>query len=83
MQQVLNTHFAGSNFQTWTALQREDLIKFSEELTNLVKAQLHASCKEWLEATEDEQHQDRYWQGYDHGMIDAMTEIKTFGKDVE
>ena len=83
MQQVLDQHFAGTAFQIWTGLQREDLLKFSEELTELVKAQLHSNCKDWLDANEEKMQQDRYWQGYDQGMIDAMCEIKIFGVDVE
>lgn len=83
VQQVLDKHFAGTPFQTWTGLQREELLRFSEELTELVKAKLHAGCKEWLDANDEKMQQDRYWQGYDQGMIDAMCEIKTFGIDVD
>ena len=58
MQQVLNDHFTDTNFYTWAALQREDMLKFSEELIEQVKIELYASCKEWLDANEEKMQQD-------------------------
>lgn len=51
-----------------------------ERFVHAILEDLEKELKEWCDAKDEAMMNDKYWSGYDQGMVDAIIAVRTWGQ---
>jgi hypothetical protein len=54
-----------------------------ENFIRIVLEDIEAELITWRDAKDEHMMNDKFWDGYVHGMVDAIVAVRTWGQDIE
>jgi len=54
-----------------------------ERFVKAILADIEQDLKEWRDAKDEHIMNDKFWDGYEQGMVDAIVAVRTWGQIVD